>query len=102
MPTTGDGDAETRAGACAGPGFYDCQDIEGRSMPDLELNLTKTCSDSGITCLNSEQKPGRSCPDFKVRYVCTCPGMQFGVLSLYYFLARFNFPSFWRLEQNAQ
>jgi len=72
-PGTGDGDAETRAGACAGPGFYDCQDIEGRSMPDLELNLTSTCSDSGITCLNSDQRTGRSCPDFKVRYVCTCP-----------------------------
>ncbi|PFX17574.1 Sushi, von Willebrand factor type A, EGF and pentraxin domain-containing protein 1 [Stylophora pistillata] len=72
-PTSGAGDAETRAGACAGPGPFDCQDIEGRSMPDLELNLTSTCSDSGITCLNSDQRTGRSCPDFKVRYVCTCP-----------------------------
>ena len=50
-------------------------------MPDLELNLTSTCSDSGITCLNSDQRTGRSCPDFKVRYVCTCPGKEFSLYS---------------------
>ena len=41
-------------------------------MPDVELNKT-TCLSSGITCLNSDQRADRSCPDFKVRYVCTCP-----------------------------
>ena len=83
LPTTGAGDTETRAGACAGPGLFDCQDIDGRSMPDLELNLTSTCSDSGITCLNSDQRTGRSCPDFKVRYVCTCPGKEFNLYSMF-------------------
>ena len=52
-------------------------------MPDLELNLTSTCSDSGITCLNSDQRTGRSCPDFKVRYVCTCPGKEFNLYSTF-------------------
>ena len=47
--------------------------MDGFNLVDVELNMT-TCSNSGITCLNSEQRADRSCPDFKVRYVCSCPG----------------------------
>ena len=71
-PLTGDGDTETSSSACASPTSFACQTVDGLSMPDVELNKT-TCSSSGITCLNSDQRADRSCPDFKVRYVCTCP-----------------------------
>ena len=71
-PSTGDGDTETSSSACASPTSFACQTVDGLSMPDVELNKT-TCSSSGITCLNSDQRADRSCPDFKVRYVCTCP-----------------------------
>ena len=67
-------------------------------MPDLELNLTSTCSDSGITCLNSDQRTGRSCPDFKVRFVCTCPGKQFDFSSLSYFVKLVLTSAFLRLK----
>ena len=71
-PSTGDGDTETSSSACASPTSFACQTVDGLSMPDVELNET-TCLSSGITCLNSDQRADRSCPDFKVRYVCTCP-----------------------------
>ena len=79
-PTSGDGDEESRPGSCPKPSLYDCQDVEGRSMNDLELNLTVPCMEDGIKCLNSEQRTGRSCPDFKVRFVCPCPGMCLNLL----------------------
>ena len=56
-------------------------------MFDVELNKT-SCSSSGITCLNSEQRADRSCLDFKVRYVCTCPG-KFLVFAFFLFSCLF-------------
>ncbi|XP_068719046.1 sushi, von Willebrand factor type A, EGF and pentraxin domain-containing protein 1-like [Montipora capricornis] len=72
LPSTGTGDTETSSGACAGATHFDCQTVDGFNLVDVELNMT-TCSNSGITCLNSDQRADRSCPDFKVRYVCSCP-----------------------------
>ena len=72
LPSTGNGDTETNSGACAAATHFDCQTVEGLNLEDIELNKT-TCSSSGITCLNSDQRADRSCPDFKVRYVCSCP-----------------------------
>ncbi|XP_067041101.1 sushi, von Willebrand factor type A, EGF and pentraxin domain-containing protein 1-like [Acropora muricata] len=71
-PSTGTGDAETNAGGCPGAAHFDCQTVEGLTLIDVEVNKT-TCTSSGITCLNSDQRADRSCPDFKVRYVCSCP-----------------------------
>ena len=74
-PKTGTGDHETRPGAaCSKPSSFDCQTVEGLSRPDLELNITQECSANGIKCLDAEQWGPRTCPDFRVRYVCACPG----------------------------
>lgn len=99
-PSTGTGDAETNAGGCAGAAHFDCQTVEGLTLVDMELNKTN-CTSSGITCLNSDQRADRSCPDFKVRYVCSCPSKTFCHFFLCLFSGNNNFydPQFKKLTK---
>ena len=72
-PTDADGDKENRPSTCPSPSAFACQTLEGLGMNDVEFNFTQPCSANGIHCRNSEQY-GKQCDDFKIRFVCACPG----------------------------
>lgn len=62
-------DLVTAGKACAVPMDIECKTVNGQDHTATGL-VYHCVKDKGGWCINGEQQPGKSCEDFKVRFLC--------------------------------
>lgn len=80
LNSTGDSEkmtAEEKLAFCPDGDLTDIECIDSETGDDWSSLAEATCSlDDGLECTNLPFEGVQPCRDYKIRYKCSCPGMQ--------------------------